>query len=336
MGYSDIVISGMKSFGRDSDRILFYGKSNEVTWNQLSQPLKEDYVERTYRYDDGGRRYRLNPLHAEGLSGGGYEYEWNGHNRVWRYPIDGMRDMESRNRLHYSKTGLANRKFYLDESKGTPLQATWVDIKHPHGKERLGYATQKPLALLDRIIRASSNEGDVVFDPFCSCATTIEAAHKLGRRWVGSILRFMRSNALQRSAFRTGLAWSKERTLPLLDFLARWKVRKTFGSGTSITSRNGPWRRLTGSLRPAKLAMVGLMASLIVLEDLGERKIRNFRQEMASAGDIEVNGIPYARMQMLTVSEVLNGKRFITPGAVGRGLAQPSLPLGQEVQAYNL
>ncbi len=80
----------------------------------------------------------------------------------------------------------------------------------------------------------------------------------------------------------------------------------------------------------------GLMASLIVLEDLGERKIRNFRQEMASAGDIEVNGIPYARMQMLTVSEVLNGKWFITPGAVGRGLAQPSLPLGQEVQAYNL
>ncbi len=72
----------------------------------------------------------------------------------------------------------------------------------------------------------------------------------------------------------------------------------------------------------------GLMAGLIVLEDLGERKIRNFRQEMASAGDVEVNGIPYARMQMLTVSEILDGKRFNTPGAVGRGLAQPSLPLG--------
>lgn len=98
-----------------------------------------------------------------------------------------MRKLDSENRLHFTRRGGIRIKRYLDEMKGVPLNDVWADIApiNSRARERLGYATQKPLALLDRIVRASSNEGDTVFDPFCGSATTLEAAHRLGRRWVG-------------------------------------------------------------------------------------------------------------------------------------------------------
>ncbi len=98
-----------------------------------------------------------------------------------------MRELDSNNRLHRTSRGGIRLKRYLDEMKGLPLNDIWTDISpiNSQAKERLGYATQKPLTLLERIINASSNPGDVVFDPFCGCATTLEAAHNLGRKWIG-------------------------------------------------------------------------------------------------------------------------------------------------------
>jgi hypothetical protein len=124
---------------------------------------------------------------ATGLSGGGYEYEWNDVVRIWRCPKDRMQELVDTGRIRYTKNGVAEYIRYLDEMPGVPLQDVWTDIfpVNPMAKERLGYPTQKPEALLERIIEASSNEGDVVLDPFCGCGTTIAVAEKLHRHWMG-------------------------------------------------------------------------------------------------------------------------------------------------------
>ena len=201
-----------KRFGHIHDIIFHYSKSKSPTWNKIFQPYDDDYVRKTYRNrDDDGRRWMSDNLSASGLSGGGYEYEWNGLTRLWRCPIETMRRMESENRLHYTRTGLARRKRYLDEQKGRAVGDVWTDINpiSSQAKERLGYPTQKPLALLERIIKASSNPGDVVLDPFCGCGTTVHAAETLRRRWLG----------IDISPFSTGLI--RERIIDSFPQLAK-------------------------------------------------------------------------------------------------------------------
>ncbi|MCY4653440.1 MAG: DNA methyltransferase, partial [Dehalococcoidia bacterium] len=117
----------------------------------------------------------------------GYEYEYKGAFSLWRVPPETMERLDSEGRLHFTRTGGIRRKRYLDEMQGRPAQALWDDIDpiNSQAQERLGYPTQKPEALLERIINASSNEGDVVLDPFCGCGTAIAVAERLNRRWMG-------------------------------------------------------------------------------------------------------------------------------------------------------
>jgi site-specific DNA-methyltransferase (adenine-specific) len=114
-------------------------------------------------------------------------YEWKGVTRVWRWTKEKMQALEDEGRLIYTRSGMPRYKRYLDEMAGTPLTSVWTDIPpiNSQAQERLGYPTQKPVALLERIIGASSNAGDIVLDPFCGCGTTIHAAQKLGRAWIG-------------------------------------------------------------------------------------------------------------------------------------------------------
>ena len=180
--------SDAKRLGRVHDVVLYYAKSQSVTWNTVYRQLDESYVRAKYRYqDEDGRKWRADNLTATGLAGGGYTYEWNGVTRVWRCPIATMRRLESENRIYYTRNGVASYKRYLDESKGQPLNDVWTDVFpiNSQAKERLGYPTQKPEALLERIVLMSTDEGDVVLDPFCGCGTAIAAAHKLGRKWIG-------------------------------------------------------------------------------------------------------------------------------------------------------
>ena len=178
-----------KKFGRVCDLILFYAKDGKGVWNGAWIPLDADTITRDYRHQDERGRYTTAPLHTGGLSGGGYDYEFRGHRRTWRYPLQRMLELEADNRLHESTRGSGppRRKVYLSDSRGRPASNVWADIKALTGKhkERTGYPTQKPLALYRRIIAASSNEGDIVLDPFCGCATTPVAAEQLQRRWVG-------------------------------------------------------------------------------------------------------------------------------------------------------
>ena len=158
------------------------------TWNKQYSKYDESYIQSFYRNKTpDGRLYRTVSLSAGGLSGGGYRYEWNGVTKLWRCPKTTMQRLHDEGRIYYSKTGVASSIQYLDEMPGVPLQDIWTDIGvlGAQAQERLGYPTQKPEVLLERIIQASSNEGDVILDPFCGCGTTINVAEKLNRKWIG-------------------------------------------------------------------------------------------------------------------------------------------------------
>ncbi len=176
-----------KRYGKVHEHIFYYPKSVAPVWNTLYIEHDEDYVRKSYRYqDEDGRRWTSSDLTATSKKGGGYDYTWNGVRRLWLCPIETMEKMHDENRLYYTRNGLARRKHYLDESKGKLLNDFWDDINpiSSQAHERLNYPTQKPEALLDRIIRASSNEGDLVLDCFCGSGTTPAVAEKLNRRWI--------------------------------------------------------------------------------------------------------------------------------------------------------
>jgi DNA modification methylase len=180
--------SDAKRFGSVHDTILFYSKGSSPFWNTQFQAYDPTYVEQYYRYKDpDGRSFMSGDLSAAGLQGGGYTYEWKGVTRVWRVPQTTMERLDSENRVFYTRNGIPRMKRYLDESKGMPAQDVWTDIESLKSwmAERLGYPTQKPEALLERILKASSNEGDAVLDPFCGCGTTVQVAQSLNRRWTG-------------------------------------------------------------------------------------------------------------------------------------------------------
>ena len=182
-----------RKFGAVHDIIFRYArKSGSETWNQLYRPLNPGYVESMYRYSEEGtgRRYRLDNLTAPmSRASKGQIYEWRGKRppatRCWVYARERMESLEAEGRIVFSKTGYPAYKRYLDENLGERLPDIWDDINVESGRTSLGYPTQKPEALLERIILASSNEGDVVLDPFCGCGTAVAVAHRLNRRWIG-------------------------------------------------------------------------------------------------------------------------------------------------------
>ncbi len=151
--------------------------------------LDPDYVKQAYRHKDDRGRYRTAPLHTGGLSGGGYGYDFRGFTRTWRYSEERMHEIEAAGLIAQARNGqgVPERKVYLHDSKGRPVADIWDDVSPLTGqhKERVGYPTQKPVVLLTRIVRASSNAGDMILDPFCGCATACIAAEMEGREWVG-------------------------------------------------------------------------------------------------------------------------------------------------------
>jgi site-specific DNA-methyltransferase (adenine-specific) len=188
--HSDTKQGNVIHMGRVHDVILFYTKSDAARRNEIYQPYDETYTDGFYRYTDAdGRRYRLGDLTGPGgASKGNPQYEFLGVTRYWRYSKERMQALYEQGRIVQSKPGTVPAyKRYLDEMPGVPLQDIWDDILSlgAQAAERLGYPTQKPLSLLERIIQTSSNPGDITLDPFCGCGTEIAAAQKLGRKWIG-------------------------------------------------------------------------------------------------------------------------------------------------------
>ncbi len=174
-----------KRFGRVSDRLLFYRKGAEYLFNRLKAPFSDEYIASKFTHvDSNGRQFRLSDLNPPG--GRGPIYEFHGVAKPWRFTKEKMLKLEAEGRI-YTDSKVAQLKRYLDELPGQAVHELWTDVApiNSQAKERLGYETQKPLALLERIINASSNEGDTVLDPFCGCGTAVVAAQKLNRKWIG-------------------------------------------------------------------------------------------------------------------------------------------------------
>ena len=181
-------------YGIIRDSILYYGKGSKRIWNRVLQAPDKDYVETFFDQFDEERQepYQRLSLSAGGLSGGGYLYEYKGIKTLWRCPEDTLRDHDEKKRLHWPKKagGVPRLKKYLSDYEGVPLQDIWTDISKIHNQsaELTGYATQKPHSLMERILKVSSNEGDLVADFFCGSGTLCSVAEKLGRRWIASDL----------------------------------------------------------------------------------------------------------------------------------------------------
>ena len=399
--------SGGKSdalrWGITTDRLLFYTKTDRYIWNQQYQPLDPEYVARAYRYDDsdGRGKYRRLPIHAAGTRTGESGEEWltyapSLHNRHWAMPTRGIMYQYIRGHelipgwpnafptiqskldaldqcglIVHSDTYLPEIKTYLAATKGIAATDLISDVPMASGNERMGYATQKPVALLERIISASSNPGDVILDPFCGCATTIEAAHRLDRQWVGidiaihAIKRVARIRLEERLGLVEGQDFTIDGVPSTLEGAAdlwtkdkyhfqQWAVEQADGFVTTkrtadggidgriyfavpeskdlqsvVVEVKGGANVTIESLRALKGVLDNdnaLMAGLIIRVPLGETKERNFQRFMANAGMIELWGNEYPRMQILTIEEILEGKRFATPTVVGRHTPNPRIP----------
>ena len=181
---------GARRFEIIHDTVLGYASSVERnTWNTQFVPFSNEQIKQQYnKVEKSGRRYRLvTPTAKKG--GGDTSYEWKGvrppAGRYWAYSRQNMQKMDEQDKLYYSRSGQPYIKYYLDDRPGVPLQTIWSDILlAPTALERVDFPTQKPEKLLERIIAASSNEGDLVADFFCGSGTTGAVAERLGRRWI--------------------------------------------------------------------------------------------------------------------------------------------------------
>lgn len=173
-------------YGNNFDTIFFYTKGQGYTFNTVFQDYDESYLARFTHVDPDGRKWDSGNLTAKGLQGGGYEYEYKGVRSLWRCPKETMERLDKEGRLHFTSKGGIRSKVYLDELSGMPSQALWTDLNavNSQAEERVDYATQKPEALLERIIKASSNEGMLVADFFGGSGVTAAVAHKLNRRFI--------------------------------------------------------------------------------------------------------------------------------------------------------
>jgi len=178
------------------DTILFYSKSRHYKWNQLHQPYDEDYLELFFdQTDPDGRRWKRTDLTGSGRRRGETGDPWRGidvdaKGRHWAVPPSELEKFDAAGKVHWPKKedGMPRRKDYPEDLPGMTLQDVWTDIRPMHNlsRDRLGYPTQKPPALLDRIIRTSTDEGDLVLDCFSGSGTTAEVAERLGRRWIAN------------------------------------------------------------------------------------------------------------------------------------------------------
>jgi site-specific DNA-methyltransferase (adenine-specific) len=199
--------SSAHRYGPVHDILLFYSKTDQFTWTNPRLDYEQEYLDKYYKYDDGdGRLYWRNSLTAAGTRQGSSGKPWRGYDPAnqgahWKFTVENLDEIDAAGRIYWPpKGGWPQIKRYRDELQGLAVSDIWEDIDkiNPAGNERLGYPTQKPVALLERIINSSSNPGDVVLDPFCGCGTTIHAAQKLGRQWIGIDITYLAINLIKR------------------------------------------------------------------------------------------------------------------------------------------
>src|SRR3990170_1560897 len=243
--HSDVG-QGAKHFGKVCDTIYYYTKAEkQQILNMQFTPLPESTVIKWYRHIEEGTGRRYNKADITGPGGakkGNPVYECKGITRAWRYSKNRMEELEKEGRLVYSKSGMVYQKRYLDESKGVPIQDLWDDIQMVRGihvnSEILAYPTQKPEALMERIIKASSNEGDLVADFFCGSGTTAAVAEKLGRKWIVADLGKFAIHTTRKRMIDVQRALKAEgRNYRAFEILNLGKYERQHYTGTTLTPR---------------------------------------------------------------------------------------------------
>jgi DNA modification methylase len=368
-----------KRWGPVHDTILFYTASSRYTWNRVSQPYDKDYVASFYKHEDElGKSYRLGDLTGAGTRSGESGRPWRGVNptdsgRHWAVPgipgktkeeikaltvqerLDALDELKL---IYWPKRGsIPQFKRYFDESKGVAAQdiITDIDPLSPHASEKMGYPTQKPIELLERIIKASSNPGDVVFDPFCGCGTTIYAAERTQRKWIGCdvailAVRLIRERLTDRYHLTEGSQFEVKGVPNSVDSaqalfktdpfqFQHWAVERVEGYPTAKkTGDQGIDGKLyfetRDGLRDMVLSVKGGMVRPTDIRDLRgvlerednaelagfislQEPSKAMREEAERAGFYTYNGLNYRRIQLLTIKEIVEDKKqFHTPSKV--------------------
>lgn len=339
-------------YGPATDTILFYSRSRQTTLalDEIRIPLTDDELAEKYpRSDENGPWVDGPILRSESMKARpNLVYDYKGFTPSpagWRMTREKLEKLDAAGDLYWAPGGLPRRKLRPTNNKGGPIGNLWGDIPpvNSQARERIGYPTQKPLALLERVIRASSRPGDVVLDPFCGCGTAIHAAERLHRRWIGIDITYLAIQVIE-DRIKSYLSGAKYRLegIPKDEFAARamaerapyqfqiWAVARLGGqSGPKggdrgidgeITFRTGSrsWGRALVSVKGGRHVgphMVRELRGTIEREgaDLGifvclDRPTREMRREAATAGVVDIHGDKVPRLRIVTVAELVQGK----------------------------
>jgi len=361
-----------KRFGRIHDIILFYSKTENYIWNKVLQPYSDDYVKKNYKFSDEKGNYASENLTGAGVTQGNSSKPWKNIDpskvgRHWAVPLNNSlpdwfiypknwKNMNSLDRLDIlheqqliifpkKKNGKPRFKKYLNESSGNGLQDLILDISplSSHAKERMGYPTQKPVALLERIIKASSSEGDIALDPFCGCGTAIIAAQKLKRNWIGIDVthlaihlmeeRMKKEFAIKPKVIGNPASFNGAENLfkrNPLDF-ERWAVTRIDGihpnkkqtgdrgiDGKGYLGPNGEYKTLV-SVKGGKQLNPGMVRDLVGTVTREEatfgvlitihQPTSGMQKEAVVAGLVDIGLSHYPKIQIWTIADFFNGKK---------------------------
>ena len=354
--------SSAKRFAPVHDVIFFYARAKTPVWNAPREDYEDEYLARYYKYDDGdGRLYWRADITGPGIRHGETGQAWRGRDvtakgRHWAYPIAELDRLDAEGMVYWPPGGgMPQEKRYRDDLKGRAASDVWTDVNriNPVGNERLGYPTQKPEALLDRIIGASSNEGDVVLDAFCGCGTTIASAQRLKRRWIGiditnlaiSLIRHRLRDSYGDDIEKSYEVIGEPVSVPDAEALAasdpyqfQWWALGLVGARPAEGKKGadkgidgriyfhegdvGSTKQVILSVKAGKLhapyvrdlrgvverekAAIGVLLTL-------EEPTRAMRTEASSAGFYSSPWGQHQRLQIVTVGELLGGKRIDMP-----------------------
>ncbi|CAD0212896.1 site-specific DNA-methyltransferase [Agrobacterium fabrum] len=357
-------------YGDVTDTILFYSAGQTPVWNKLFQPLDERHVAAKYTYlEEDGRRYSTrdlrNPSRRPNLH---YEYKgYQPHPNGWSISRELMEKYDAENRLYFPKNmdGRIRLKLYLDDQKGQPLQNLWTDIPplNSQARERLGYPTQKPVALLKRILAASSKENDVVLDPFCGCGTTVAAAQETGRRWIGIDVAYHAIRVIEgRLSSMPGVIdyslggiprdfESAARLAAKDKYQFQWWANYLVGVQTMKEIKRGPDRGIDGQMyfMNGPRGWGRVLTSVKGGQHVGSKDVREFKAvidreraemglflclneptrdmatEAAAFGFVQTAHGHLPRLQIVSISEWFRGKRPLLPslGHISREFFEP-------------
>ena len=356
--------SSAMRYGPIHDILLYYTKGGEYCWNPTYR-AQEEYIAKRYTHVDGqGRRFYPVSLLAAGTRDGSSGKPWRGidvtsRGNHWRYTVEHLEESDAAGDIYWPPRGKMPRlKMYAEHAKGSLLQDIWRDVPpiNSQASERLGYPTQKPIALLRRIIEASSNPGDVVFDPFCGCGTAIYAAHLTGRRWLGCDIAILSVKLARDVLFKryglkegehyqvSGVPLSVEGAQDLFDRDPRqfqhWSVELAGGFATAkFSGDRGVDGRIYFETKDGLKSMIlsvkgGRTLTPAFVRDLRGtmenetdatmggficlgQPTKGMRESEAQAGMWSYLGKDYQQLQIRTIEDLLEGRGFDTPSRVG-------------------